>query len=58
MAFSPDGKTLAAASGDMNAKLWDAPSCQRLQGLEGHAGGAHSVAFSPDGTTLARGSVD
>jgi WD40 repeat protein len=62
MAFSPDGKTLATVSRDVNAtiKLWDARTAQeRGTGtLRGHTGTIHCVAFSPDGKRLATASAD
>src|SRR5204862_67572 len=58
VAFSPDGKTLASASGDKTVKLWDAGSGAVLQTLKGHTSSVHAVAFSPDGKTLASASYD
>jgi WD40 repeat protein len=61
IAFSPDGKTLAAGSfndNNNNIKLWDVPSGKELRTLKGHPGFVESVAFSPDGKTLASGSAD
>src|SRR3954463_494093 len=54
IAFSPDGLTLATASGDSRtATLWDVASGRERAGLAGHHGPTWSVAFSPDGRRLA-----
>ena len=62
VAFTPDGKTLAAGSDDDKAWLWDVsdPAHPAPLGrpLTGAAGSVESVAFSPDGRTLAAGSAD
>ena len=53
VAFSPDGETLASASGD-GVQLWDVERrSQRGKPLPGHT---FDVAFSPDGETLASAS--
>ena len=56
MAFSPDGKTLAAGAADGTVRLWDMATRQPIGNpLNGHGGAVNSVAFSPDGKTLAAG---
>ncbi|RYO00688.1 putative WD repeat-containing protein, partial [Alternaria tenuissima] len=58
VAFSPDGKTLASASTDRTAKVWNAGSGKALQTLNDHSDKVYAVAFSPDGKTLASASDD
>ena len=61
VAFSPDGKTLAAGYGGYvgGVVLWDVATRRRLaeDPLPVKEGGVRSVAFSPDGTTLTAGYV-
>jgi WD40 repeat protein len=57
VAFSPDGRWLATASRDGNARIWDAASGEELRKLMGH-GGVEGVAFSPDGRWLATATAD
>ncbi|MEH2025364.1 nSTAND1 domain-containing NTPase, partial [Nostoc sp.] len=58
VAFSPDGKTIASASGDNTVKLWNAATGKEITTLNGHSNYVYSVAFSPDGKTIASASGD
>src|SRR2546430_2284989 len=52
VAFSPDGRLLAAGSGHTGILLWDAATGKETRRIDGaHVG--DSIAFSPDGKTLA-----
>ena len=59
VAFSSDGKTLAAGGADGTVYIWDvAPINRKPIVLEGHNAEVNTVVFSPDGNTLASGSED
>ena len=58
IAFSPDGKIIAAGSGDWIIHLVDVPTGKLTKTLTGHRKAVNSVAFSPDGKTLASGGDD
>ncbi|HYH47472.1 MAG TPA: WD40 repeat domain-containing protein, partial [Thermoanaerobaculia bacterium] len=49
LAFSADGRRLAAANDGGLAVLWDTASGKRLLALAGHQAGITGLAFSPDG---------
>lgn len=55
LAFSPDGKTLAAGS-YQTVQLWDVESKTAGRKLGGHAGPVRCLAWSADGKQLAAGS--
>ena len=57
-AYSPDGNTIATASGDHTVRLWDTTTGTLINTLKGHTHVVHSVAYSPDGNTIATGSGD
>jgi WD40 repeat protein len=59
VAFSPDGRTVAAGDSAGTVIVWDLADPARLRHvLAAHAGSVSSVAFSPDRRTLAAGSFD
>ena len=58
LAFSPDGKTLAASTDGAEATLWDVAEAQPIVSLAWPSGMARYLAFSPDGKALAAGGDD
>lgn len=58
IAFSRDGRSLAAGSADNTVRVWDAESGEPRRVLTGHAQPVGGVAFSPDGRWLASGADD
>jgi WD40 repeat protein/beta-lactamase regulating signal transducer with metallopeptidase domain len=58
LAFSPDGRALAARGPDRSVHLWDVAAGKDIGQLKGHEGVIETVAFAPDGKTLASGATD
>jgi WD40 repeat protein len=61
VAWSPDGRFVADASGDRTAFVWEVRGVQqgeRVAELVGHRGAVTSVAFSRDGRSLRTASAD
>jgi WD40 repeat protein len=58
LAFSPDGRMVAAGYDDRTVRIWEVRSGQERVSFEGHLGIVGPVAFSPDGSLLASGSGD
>jgi WD40 repeat protein len=58
VAFSPDGKLLAAGNRYGTVRVWDVATKKERVTLTGHAGDVWSIAFSPDGKTLATTDTD
>lgn len=58
LAFSPDGKALAAGGRDGMVKLWDPATGRNIASWKGHSGFVNAVAFHPTGTLVASGGED
>jgi eukaryotic-like serine/threonine-protein kinase len=58
VAFSPDGKTLAAGTHEGSVKFWNMATLQEITTLQTHLSIVSSIAFSPDGACLITASID
>jgi WD40 repeat protein/serine/threonine protein kinase len=58
VAFSPDGKTLAAGGADGAVRLWDLETRKLRHTFQGHADKVLAVAYGPDGKALVSGGAD
>jgi WD40 repeat protein/ferric-dicitrate binding protein FerR (iron transport regulator) len=58
LAFSPDGRAIAAGSDEGEVVLLEVASGRDILRLRGHQGRIASLAFAPDGSRLASGSGD
>lgn len=55
LAFSPDGRRVAAGSWDETVRMWDVTSRREERKFDGHGRSVYCVAFSPDGRLVASG---
>jgi WD40 repeat protein len=53
VAFSSDGELVVTASGDKDARVWDATTGRLVQILRGHFGPVAAASFSPDARWVA-----
>jgi WD40 repeat protein len=58
VAWSPDGKRLAAGDGDGNVEVFDVRSGNRLAGARLHTAHVYSLVWSEDGRRVVSGSED
>lgn len=58
VAWSPDGKRIASASGDGTVQVWNASNGGNVLTYRGHSSDVSTVAWSPDGREIASGGLD
>jgi len=58
IAWSPDGRLIAARVNDHSIRLWDVNSRQEFRKFSGHSNWISSIAWSPDGNSIASASED
>jgi len=58
LAFSPDGRWLAAASTDHSVQVLNAANGRAIMTLRGHVGVVHAAVFSPNGRQIASAGRD
>jgi WD40 repeat protein/beta-lactamase regulating signal transducer with metallopeptidase domain len=58
LAFSNDGRVLAARNSDQSVRILDVNTGKEIGRLKGHQGSTQTVAFAPDDRSLASGATD
>ncbi len=58
IAWSSDGRWLAASGGNGMVRIWDAATFELARTIEAHSSDARAIAFSPDGKRLASAGRD
>lgn len=58
IAFSTDGRYLAAGGADSVTRIWDVQTGAELRGFRGHTDWVTAVAFRPDGSAVLSAGVD